>query len=134
VTDTVDPRAIQLAVLNDREAAELWGVTRQYVNGLRQRLGIPHPETAAERRRREVIELWEAGVDTSTIAARQKMSEKRVREVLRLAGITVPRSDLAPCGTRSAYNRHLRRGEPIDPKCSEANNLDAATRRKKGNV
>lgn len=28
---------------------------------------------------------------------------------------------LAPCGTRSAYKRHLRRGEQPDPACAEAN-------------
>jgi WhiB family redox-sensing transcriptional regulator len=27
----------------------------------------------------------------------------------------------APCGTRSAYQRHVRNGEPIDPACRAAN-------------
>jgi len=39
----------------------------------------------------------------------------------------VPRK-LAPCGTDSAYQRHRRRGEPIDAACREAHN---ATRRKR---
>jgi len=32
-----------------------------------------------------------------------------------------PESKLAPCGTRSAYQRHLRRREPIDEPCRIAN-------------
>lgn len=27
----------------------------------------------------------------------------------------------APCGTRTAYHRHLRRDEPVDGPCSDAN-------------
>jgi hypothetical protein len=33
-----------------------------------------------------------------------------------------PRS-LTPCGTHSAYQRHVRRGEPIDNACREAHRL-----------
>lgn len=29
--------------------------------------------------------------------------------------------ELAKCGTRAAYNRHIRRGEPVDEACREAN-------------
>lgn len=28
----------------------------------------------------------------------------------------------APCGTRAAFERHRRNGEPIDPACRDANN------------
>lgn len=40
----------------------------------------------------------------------------------------MPRS-LAPCGTFSAYRRHLRRDEPIDEACREAANTEARERR-----
>lgn len=35
----------------------------------------------------------------------------------------------APCGTSAAYQRHVRRGEPIDDECREASRLDSARRR-----
>lgn len=38
--------------------------------------------------------------------------------------------DLAPCGTTGAYQRHVRRGEPIDDECREASRLYSANRRK----
>lgn len=37
---------------------------------------------------------------------------------------------LAPCGTRAAYERHLRRKEPVDDACREANNAANVARRK----
>lgn len=37
-----------------------------------------------------------------------------------------------PCGTRAAYKRHQRRGEPIDLACRRAEN-EYQTQRKKGN-
>lgn len=36
---------------------------------------------------------------------------------------------LAPCGTFSAYRRHLRRDEPVDDACREAANAEARERR-----
>ncbi|WP_326768600.1 WhiB family transcriptional regulator [Streptomyces sp. NBC_01591] len=36
---------------------------------------------------------------------------------------------LAPCGTRGAYDRHLRLGEPVDDACRLANNTDRQKRR-----
>ncbi|ELP64101.1 transcription factor WhiB [Streptomyces turgidiscabies Car8] len=32
------------------------------------------------------------------------------------------RWNLAPCGTRAAYQRHVRKGEPVDDACRAANN------------
>lgn len=40
--------------------------------------------------------------------------------------------ELKPCGTRAAYERHRRRGEPIDDACHEANEKESATRRAAG--
>lgn len=123
-------RTADLAVLSDREAADLWGVSRQYVNALRRRLGVPRPETDAERTRREVLTAWNLGASPPSIAVAVGITEKRVREILRVAGVGPPPT-LAPCGTRTAYMRHLRRGEPIDPDCSAANNAAAARQRRK---
>jgi len=36
----------------------------------------------------------------------------------------------APCGTTAAYQRHVRRGEPIDDACREASRATSARRRK----
>lgn len=34
---------------------------------------------------------------------------------------TKPKRELAPCGTRAAYERHRKNGEPIDEACRTAN-------------
>lgn len=36
----------------------------------------------------------------------------------------------APCGTDTAYRRHLDRGEPVDDACAEAHENDKARRRR----
>lgn len=36
---------------------------------------------------------------------------------------------LKPCGTQAAYDRHIKRGEPVDDECREANRLRQAKRR-----
>lgn len=38
----------------------------------------------------------------------------------------------SPCGTRAAYQRHLRNGEPVDEACRNANNRSASTYRRSG--
>ncbi|MEU9733962.1 WhiB family transcriptional regulator [Streptomyces sp. NPDC048002] len=40
----------------------------------------------------------------------------------------------APCGTRAAYQRHLRRGEPVDDACRAANARDAGRYRRTGST
>ncbi|MGW0558050.1 WhiB family transcriptional regulator [Streptomyces sp. NPDC002926] len=40
--------------------------------------------------------------------------------------------ELAPCGTRAAYQRHVRRQEPIDDACRAANNSGACRYRHTG--
>lgn len=35
-------------------------------------------------------------------------------------GQQLPDSELEPCGTRAAYRRHLRRGDPVDEACRQA--------------
>ncbi|MER6673683.1 WhiB family transcriptional regulator [Streptomyces sp. NPDC000983] len=46
---------------------------------------------------------------------------------------TVP-AQPAPCGTRAAYQRHLRRGEPVDDACRAANARDAGRYRRTGST
>ncbi|MFD8049999.1 WhiB family transcriptional regulator [Streptomyces chartreusis] len=46
-----------------------------------------------------------------------------------------PRPPLpAPCGTRAAYQRHLRRGEPVDEACRAANAREAGRYRRTGST
>ncbi|MFD7696040.1 WhiB family transcriptional regulator [Streptomyces sp. NPDC059805] len=40
----------------------------------------------------------------------------------------------APCGTRAAYQRHLRRGEPVDAACRAANTYEAGRYRRTGST
>ncbi|RSM85092.1 hypothetical protein DMH25_45045, partial [Streptomyces sp. WAC 01325] len=40
----------------------------------------------------------------------------------------------APCGTRAAYQRHLRRGEPVDEACRAANAREAGRYRRTGST
>lgn len=35
-------------------------------------------------------------------------------------GQPLPDGELEPCGTRAAYRRHLRRGDPVDESCRQA--------------
>ncbi|MEU6529943.1 WhiB family transcriptional regulator [Streptomyces sp. NPDC046928] len=47
-------------------------------------------------------------------------------------GDAPPRTRPAPCGTRAAYQRHLRRGEPVDAACRAANTYEAGRYRRTG--
>ncbi|MFE2419159.1 WhiB family transcriptional regulator [Streptomyces hokutonensis] len=46
----------------------------------------------------------------------------------------VPRGQLAPCGTRAAYQRHLRLREPADEACRLANARSAGAYRRTGST
>lgn len=111
--------------MTDREAAEYWGVSRQWAHALRKRLGVPAPPTATQRVRHQVNTLLDRGLSPSEVARALGIPEARVNRIR-------PQSTerLAACGTRSAYHRHLRRGEPIDDACRAANNESASRRRK----
>ncbi|WP_405997964.1 WhiB family transcriptional regulator [Streptomyces sp. NBC_00829] len=45
-----------------------------------------------------------------------------------------PARELAPCGTRAAYQRHLRRREPVDDACRAANSRGAGRYRRTGST
>ncbi|MGW0149847.1 WhiB family transcriptional regulator [Streptomyces sp. NPDC003333] len=49
-------------------------------------------------------------------------------------GDAPPRTRPAPCGTRAAYQRHLRRGEPVDAACRAANTYEAGRYRRTGST
>ncbi|MFI8536064.1 WhiB family transcriptional regulator [Streptomyces aquilus] len=49
-------------------------------------------------------------------------------------GTPSPRPRLAPCGTRAAYQRHLRRGEFVDEACRDANARGAGRYRRTGST
>ncbi|MFE7895394.1 hypothetical protein [Streptomyces sp. NPDC057412] len=49
-------------------------------------------------------------------------------------GDVPPRTRPAPCGTRAAYQRHLRRGEPVDAACRAANTYEAGRYRRTGST
>ncbi|WP_406006457.1 WhiB family transcriptional regulator [Streptomyces sp. NBC_00637] len=50
----------------------------------------------------------------------------------RVAPAGVPRGQSAPCGTRAAYQRHLRLREPVDEACRLANARSAGRYRRTG--
>ncbi|MFD5846772.1 WhiB family transcriptional regulator [Streptomyces chartreusis] len=50
------------------------------------------------------------------------------------APAVTPRPLPAPCGTRAAYQRHLRRGEPVDEACRAANAREAGRYRRTGST
>lgn len=51
------------------------------------------------------------------------LTDAQLDQLITDLGLTEPRRghDLAPCGTQSAYTRHVKRGEPIDDACRQAN-------------
>ncbi|MFI9834436.1 hypothetical protein ACIHIX_42895 [Streptomyces sp. NPDC051913] len=49
-------------------------------------------------------------------------------------GARNPGPRLAPCGTRAAYQRHLRRGEFVDEACRDANARGAGRYRRTGST
>ncbi|MFJ5638698.1 WhiB family transcriptional regulator [Streptomyces sp. NPDC093223] len=50
----------------------------------------------------------------------QKQQGREVSKKIAVPKAATP-GPVAPCGTRAAYQRHLRNGEPIDDKCRDAN-------------
>ncbi|MEV0446093.1 WhiB family transcriptional regulator [Streptomyces spectabilis] len=86
---------------------------------------VLHRETGVGKTLREGVTAGLTG------AQRYVVSQERKRETQQKTVARKPkdraRRTPAPCGTRRAYQRHIRRGEPIDSACRDAN---AAGRRK----
>lgn len=51
------------------------------------------------------------------------LSDAQLDQLIHDLGLREPRQPrpLAPCGTPAAYTRHVKRGEPIDDACRQAN-------------
>lgn len=51
------------------------------------------------------------------------LTDDDLDQLIKDIGLKPPRRSkpLAPCGTQSAYTRHVKRGEPIDDACRQAN-------------
>lgn len=51
------------------------------------------------------------------------MTDDELDQLIRGIGLNDPHrgQTIAPCGTQSAYTRHVKRGEPIDDACRRAN-------------
>ncbi|MCF2531721.1 hypothetical protein [Yinghuangia soli] len=88
----------------------------------------PHPTLTDAEQQFAAVAMFRRGAGPRTVAEAVGATERVVQRWRREAGL-VPqaRGEPPPCGTRSAYQRHLRRGETPDHACREANN--AAHRR-----
>jgi hypothetical protein len=51
------------------------------------------------------------------------LTDTQLDQLIHDIGLTGPRRGqaIAPCGTPSAYSRHVKKGEPIDDACRKAN-------------
>lgn len=60
-----------------------------------------------------------------------ELTDTELDQLIKGIGLTDPHRGqaIAPCGTQSAYTRHIRHGEPIDDACRAAN---TETKRAKG--
>ena len=52
-----------------------------------------------------------------------ELSDAQLDQLIKNIGLTDPHrgQPIAPCGTQSAYTRHVKKGEPIDDACRAAN-------------
>lgn len=52
-----------------------------------------------------------------------ELSDAQLDQLINDIGLTDPHRGqaIAPCGTQSAYTRHVKNGEPIDDACRQAN-------------
>ncbi|WP_371598666.1 WhiB family transcriptional regulator [Streptomyces sp. NBC_00564] len=73
-----------------------------------------------------------------TGAQRHELDKRRTRRAevpsAPPARVAPPREEIAPCGTRAAYQRHVRKGEPPDDACRAANARGASIYRRTGST
>ncbi|WP_326721933.1 WhiB family transcriptional regulator [Streptomyces sp. NBC_00243] len=73
-----------------------------------------------------------------TGAQRHELDKRRTRRAevpsSPPARVPPPREEIAPCGTRAAYQRHVRKGEPPDDACRAANARGASIYRRTGST
>lgn len=63
------------------------------------------------------------------VARVRRGMDEAVAEEDRPGGGRGPGRNVTPCGTYAAYQRHVRRHEPIDQECRDAKRLDSRQRR-----
>lgn len=112
-----------LTDMRDADIARHLGVSRERVRQIRARTGIPLPPSTAATRREEAVAALKAGATPAQVAAELGVSRSTVSRYRTAAGFPARRGELAPCGTRTAYARHLRWGETPCGPCREANRL-----------
>ncbi|MEU0332183.1 WhiB family transcriptional regulator [Streptomyces sp. NPDC006193] len=88
-------------------------------------------------RESQTADTSRAGIFAGLTGAQRAAVAAERRGQLPVAATTAPPGSgrpPAPCGTRSAYNRHLRKGEPVDAACRAANNRAYAEYRATGST
>jgi hypothetical protein len=86
-------------------------------------------ETAASLRSGIVAGL--TGAQRAKLASAQHRAPKAEKPAKKPPG---PGRKQSPCGTRGAYQRHLRKGEPIDQACRDAHALGNREYRRTGST
>jgi hypothetical protein len=86
-------------------------------NQLAFRIDRGHKAVGNVRRTCKVVEC----VNPRHLADNEERRQRAAAD-LEMVGPAEP-TELAPCGTRPAYKRHLRNGEPADEACMEANRI-----------
>ena len=78
---------LQRTYHTDAAIAALYGITRQAVQRLRTRYGLPSQPVPRGERDAAIVAMRSAGASVSRIARRHKLSETHIYRILR--GITV---------------------------------------------
>ncbi|MEU9874761.1 WhiB family transcriptional regulator [Streptomyces phaeochromogenes] len=135
-------RAWELNALCRNEDPELWfaGRTRAIARALCHSCEVLEECRAAVMRREAGLPKCDRGGIVAGLTGPQRHAlEKRLKRGPVLPpesppppGTPLLRSEPAPCGTRSAYQRHVRRGEPVDDACRAANARGASQYRRTG--
>lgn len=112
-----------LADMRDADLARHLGVSRERVRQIRARTGIPPPPSQAAIRRERAVAALAAGTDPATVATQLGVSLSTIDRYRVAAGLNARGRALAPCGTRSAYERHRYHGETACAACREANRV-----------
>ncbi|MEU3793412.1 WhiB family transcriptional regulator [Streptomyces fructofermentans] len=135
-------RAWELYALCRNEDPELWfsNRTRAVARALCHACEVLEECRAAVMRREEGLpECDRGGIVAGLTGPQRHALEKRRRRAPVLP--PEPRSQTgpsrlpgepAPCGTRAAYQRHVRRGEPVDDACRVANARSVSHYRRTG--
>ncbi|MXM67026.1 hypothetical protein GR925_27255 [Streptomyces sp. HUCO-GS316] len=137
-------REWELSAACRHEDAELWFSRRTQARAMEICTACPVrvPCRAAVLQREEGLPKSHRGGIVAGLTGPQRYDlERRVRRPPQPPDPTAPvpagdrpRREPAPCGTRAAYQRHLRRREPVDDACRAANALSAGHYRRTGST